>query len=95
MEDKKPKIDLKSRLGKKTVSSPAVGSIPPPAGMPSGMGVPKPVRAGGQPEPSPAPPFASGRRPLPYPGSTPRIRTVPWRLRQPRCASPHHRSRLR
>src|SRR5450432_970546 len=53
MEDKKPKIDLKSRLGKKTVSSPAAGSIPPPAGIPKpSLGVPNPSRV-------PAPPFAS------------------------------------
>jgi len=55
MEDKKPKIDLKSRLGKKTVSSPAAGSIPPP------VGIPKPSVPVGVPNPSrvPAPPFAS------------------------------------
>jgi hypothetical protein len=46
-EDKKPKIDLKARLGKKTVSAPATGpggSIPPPAGIPkpSGVGIPAP-----------------------------------------------------
>src|SRR5688500_16907462 len=46
-EDKKPKIDLKARLGKKTVSAPATGpggSIPPPAGIPrpSGIGIPAP-----------------------------------------------------
>jgi hypothetical protein len=53
MEDKKPKIDLKSRLGKKTVSSPAAGSIPPPAGIPKpSIGVPNPSRV-------PAPPFAA------------------------------------
>ena len=53
MEDKKPKIDLKSRLGKKSVSSPAAGSIPPPAGLPRpSIGVPNPSRV-------PAPPFAS------------------------------------
>src|SRR5450432_1433018 len=51
--DNKPKIDLKSRLGKKTVSSPAAGSIPPPAGIPKpSIGVPNPSRV-------PAPPFAS------------------------------------
>jgi hypothetical protein len=58
MEDKKPKIDLKSRLGKKTVGTPAVGSIPPPVGIPkpsqpaSAMPVPNPSRV-------PAPPFAA------------------------------------
>ena len=46
-EDKKPKIDLKARLGKKTVSALAAGpggSIPPPAGIPrpSGIGIPAP-----------------------------------------------------
>lgn len=53
-EDKKPKIDLKARLGKKTVSAPAAGpggSIPPPAGIPKPSGVP----AAG----IPAPPFQS------------------------------------
>jgi hypothetical protein len=52
-EDKKPKIDLKARLGKKTVSAPATGpggSIPPPAG------IPKPSGVGGG---IPAPPFQS------------------------------------
>ena len=44
-EDKKPKIDLKARLGKKTVSTPAAspgGSIPPPAGIPKPSGIPAP-----------------------------------------------------
>ena len=44
-EDKKPKIDLKARLGKKTVSAPATGpggSIPPPAGIPKPSGIPAP-----------------------------------------------------
>lgn len=64
-EDKKPKIDLKARLGKKTVGPaaplPAPGpsaSIPPPAGIPkpSGVGLPRPS---GMPSPSgiPSPPF--------------------------------------
>src|SRR5690606_31255873 len=44
---KKPKIDLKARLGKKTVSTGGVASIPPPVGM--------------QPGSIPAPPF--GARP--------------------------------
>lgn len=44
-EEKKPKIDLKSRLGKKTVSAPSGPSIPPPVGLP------KPA--------IPAPPFGS------------------------------------
>lgn len=33
-EEKKPKIDLKSRLGKKTVSAPSGPTIPPPVGLP-------------------------------------------------------------
>lgn len=46
-EDKKPKIDLKARLGKKTVTAPAPspvggGSIPPPAGIPKPSGIPAP-----------------------------------------------------
>jgi hypothetical protein len=48
-EDKKPKIDLKARLGKKTVGAPAAGpggSIPPPAG------IPKPYGVGGIPAPN-------------------------------------------
>ncbi len=47
MTDQKPKIDLKSRLGKKTVSSPSGPSIPPPMG-----GIPRPSGI-------PAPPFGS------------------------------------
>lgn len=48
-EEKKPKIDLKARLGKKTVSVPATsGSIPPPVGIPKPPGIP-------------APPFGSSR----------------------------------
>ena len=53
-EDKKPKIDLKARLGKKTVSAPATGpggSIPPPAGIPKPSG----IGSSG----IPAPPFQS------------------------------------
>jgi len=56
MEDKKPKIDLKSRLGKKTLSSPAAGSIPPPAAAP---GIPKPSIGVPNPSRVPAPPFGS------------------------------------
>lgn len=55
MTDNKPKIDLKSRLGKKTVSSPSGHSIPPPAAL----------RPGG----IPAPPF--GSRPAPVDPSNP------------------------
>jgi len=63
-EDKKPKIDLKARLGKKTVSAPVPGpggSIPPPAGIPKPAAV---VGGSG----IPAPPFQSAtatQRPAP------------------------------
>jgi len=46
-EERKPKIDLKARLGKKTVSTPG-GSIPPPVGIARGI---------------PAPPFGGGAKP--------------------------------
>src|SRR6185436_5718385 len=57
-EDKKPKIDLKARLGKKTVSAPAAGpggSIPPPAGVPKPSGIPAPPfqSPGGSARPAP------------------------------------------
>jgi hypothetical protein len=60
-EDKKPKIDLKARLGKKTVSAPATGpggSIPPPAG------IPRPSGLGGA---IPAPPFSPSQTSRPAP----------------------------
>lgn len=58
MADNKPKIDLKARLGKKTVSSPG-GSIPPP------VGIPKPSLPT-TPSGIPAPPFAPApSRPVP------------------------------
>jgi hypothetical protein len=40
-EQKKPKIDLKARLGKKSVAAPAGAAIPPPIGIPKppGMGM--------------------------------------------------------
>jgi len=56
MSDNKPKIDLKARLGKKTLSTPAASSVPPP------MGIPRPPAAAPMPQRSPsgvpAPPFA-------------------------------------
>jgi hypothetical protein len=77
MEDKKPKIDLKSRLGKKTVSSPATGSIPPPAGIPKpAIGVPNPSRV-------PAPPFASA----PQAAAAPRVdASNPYGAMEPQAA---------
>jgi hypothetical protein len=41
-DQKKPKIDLKARLGKKTVSSPSGPSIPPPMGGSRPGGIPAP-----------------------------------------------------
>src|SRR5690349_3544424 len=59
-EQKKPKIDLKARLGKKTVGAAAVpgGSVPPP------VGIPKPPAMGG---PSPSHPAPRPSQ-APYPG---------------------------
>lgn len=50
-EEKKPKIDLKSRLGKKTVSVQGGPTVPPPVGLPR------------PPAGIPAPPFAAPSRP--------------------------------
>ena len=52
-DQKKPKIDLKARLGKKTVSSPSGPSIPPPVG-------------GSRPGGIPAPPFGAPKSSDPY-----------------------------
>jgi hypothetical protein len=52
MSDNKPKIDLKARLGKKTVSTPAAASVPPPqVGMPR----PQPSAPAAMPRPSAVP----------------------------------------
>jgi len=51
-EQKKPKIDLKARLGKKTVAAPGGPAIPPPVGIPK-----PPVMGGGSPS---QPPRAMG-----------------------------------
>lgn len=84
-EEKKPKIDLKARLGNKTAIQPApapTGSVPPPAGIPAPVvapvaaaGVPAPPAAvgGGIPAPVVAPvaaPAAGGGIPVP-PFATP------------------------
>lgn len=47
-EQKKPKIDLKARLGKKTVAAPTGPAIPPPVGIPK-----PPVMGGGSPSQHP------------------------------------------
>jgi hypothetical protein len=68
MSDNKPKIDLKARLGKKTVSTPAASSVPPPmGGHPQMGGIPRPQAAPMRPSPSgvPAPPFQQSGRPAP------------------------------
>ncbi|MBX3127102.1 MAG: hypothetical protein KF718_10315 [Polyangiaceae bacterium] len=49
-DEKKPKIDLKARLGKKTVTAPAGASIPPPVGLPKPSGVPAPPFGSAAPE---------------------------------------------
>lgn len=58
-EQKKPKIDLKARLGKKTVGAAAVpgGSVPPPVGIPKppAMGGPSPSRPAPRPSQAPYP----------------------------------------
>ena len=80
MSEQKPKIDLKARLGKKTVSTPAAGgSIPPPqAATPSAMpgAIPPMQQRPSMPRPSappqqqmtpsgvPVPPFAQQSRPV-------------------------------
>ncbi|MEO8904627.1 MAG: hypothetical protein ABI488_19640 [Polyangiaceae bacterium] len=80
MEDKKPKIDLKSRLGKKTLSSPVAGSIPPPVGVsrpsaPAAAPVANPSRV-------PAPPFAA-----PQAAAMPRVdASNPYGAMEPQAA---------
>jgi hypothetical protein len=58
-EQKKPKIDLKARLGKKTVGAAAVpgGSVPPPVGIPKppAMGGPSPSHPAPRPSQAPYP----------------------------------------
>lgn len=56
-EDKKPKIDLKARLGKKTSTGVAPGgAVPPPVGIPKPVGVPTPHFANQQAKPQRAAP---------------------------------------
>lgn len=60
MTDHKPKIDLKSRLGKKTVSSASGHSIPPPTGIPRPSGIPAPPFGGRQGQPvDPSNPYSA------------------------------------
>lgn len=61
MSDNKPKIDLKARLGKKTVSTPAAASVPPPMAA-----IPRPPAAAiprTSPSGVPQPPFAQQAAP--------------------------------
>ncbi|MGC4094700.1 MAG: hypothetical protein QM756_43640 [Polyangiaceae bacterium] len=93
MSEQKPKIDLKARLGKKTVNAPAAGgsSIPPPMAA-----TPSAVPAGGVSRPSmprpsappqmtpsgvPVPPFAQPSRPAMDPSN-------PYGAMQPSAAAP-------
>ncbi len=84
-EDKKPKIDLKARLGKKTVSAPATGpggSIPPPAGIPRpSIGIPAPPFQSSSQTSRPAPMVDASN---PYgamePAAAPRAETAAIRI---------------
>ena len=65
MSDNKPKIDLKARLGKKTVSAPLTSSVPPPVGLqrPLVQQASRPSAPAARPGGSvPAPPFAQASR---------------------------------
>ena len=78
-EEKKPKIDLKARLGNKAAAAvphAAHGSVPPPAGMPAPVVAPPPAAfAGGIPAPVVAPvsvPPPGGGIPVPPFATSPR-----------------------
>jgi hypothetical protein len=58
-EEKKPKIDLKARLGKKSVSGPGGGGVPPPVGIPKPGVVPAPPFGKQAPKVDPSNPYAS------------------------------------
>ena len=66
MSDNKPKIDLKARLGKKTVSAPVTSSVPPPVGLQRPGMAPqqsRPSAPAARPGGSiPAPPFGGASR---------------------------------
>jgi hypothetical protein len=68
-EQKKPKIDLKARLGKKTVAGPAGPAIPPPVGIPKppAMGGMSPGRSQPPPGMMGSNPYASQSAPPPPP----------------------------
>ncbi|HEX3597799.1 MAG TPA: hypothetical protein VHU80_21975 [Polyangiaceae bacterium] len=77
-EQKKPKIDLKARLGKKTVGAAAVpgGSVPPPVGIPKppAMGGPSPSRPAQRPSGAP---YAAGASSAPYAAQSPYASSPP------------------
>jgi hypothetical protein len=80
MSDQKPKIDLKSRLGKKTAPIPAAGgsSIPPPMGAtPSAVPGSLPSGASGMPGSHMQQPRPGMARPSAGPGMTPSGVPVP------------------
>ena len=59
-EEKKPRIDLKARLGKKTVSAPTGAAIPPPVGVGRSSAVPAPPFAQKQaPKVDPSNPYSA------------------------------------
>ncbi|MFZ5894004.1 MAG: hypothetical protein ACOY0T_23275 [Myxococcota bacterium] len=97
MSEQKPKIDLKARLGKKTVATPAAGgsSIPPPmAATPSGMpsGVPAGVSRPSMPRPSGAPQVTPSGVPVPPFAAAPSRPAMdpsnPYGAMQPQAAAP-------
>src|SRR5690348_8957319 len=81
MSDNKPKIDLKARLGKKTMSTPGASVPPPMAAQPGGAvpggalprpqaaPMPQPMRS--SPSGVPAPPFTPSGAPKPSPSAAP------------------------
>ncbi len=84
-EEKKPKIDLKARLGKTMTG----GAVPPPAGgavpPPAPGSIPPPI-SGATPVPVPAPTVSSGRVSVPPPAVSPGIPAPPFA--QPRASAP-------
>jgi hypothetical protein len=73
MSDNKPKIDLKARLGKKTVSAPVTSSVPPPMGVQRPGAVPQAARPSA---PAARPPVGGASVPAPpfgQPSRAPRI----------------------
>ncbi len=83
-EEKKPKIDLKARLGKAGVNAPPAGVVPPPAA--GGIPVPAPTPVGGPPgvPVGPPPGFGKGGAAPPLDPSNPLAAAVtPYRAPAP------------